>query len=79
MNPKLAKLQAYPFDKLRPLFKDTTPVPRHNGRVAAGSVVVSGNLPAVDGRYGQYCGVSVKRVDAKTRAKTSSNELLRGN
>jgi 2,3,4,5-tetrahydropyridine-2-carboxylate N-succinyltransferase len=48
------------------------------GRVPAGSVVVSGNLPSPDGRYGLYCAVIVKKVDAKTRAKTSLNELLRG-
>src|SRR5262245_29933838 len=48
------------------------------GRVPAGSVVVSGNLPSADGKYGLYCAVIVKKVDAKTRAKTSLNELLRG-
>ena len=48
------------------------------GRVPAGSVVVSGNLPSADGKYGLYCAVIVKTVDAKTRAKTSLNELLRG-
>ncbi|MCX7962422.1 MAG: 2,3,4,5-tetrahydropyridine-2,6-dicarboxylate N-succinyltransferase [Burkholderiales bacterium] len=48
------------------------------GRVPAGSVVVPGTLPAPDGRYALYCAVIVKRVDAKTRAKTSLNELLRG-
>ena len=48
------------------------------GRVPAGSVVVSGNLPSSDGKYGLYCAVIVKKVDAKTRAKTSPNELLRG-
>ncbi|MCC7199015.1 MAG: 2,3,4,5-tetrahydropyridine-2,6-dicarboxylate N-succinyltransferase [Gammaproteobacteria bacterium] len=48
------------------------------GRVPAGSVVVSGNLPSSDGRYSLYCAVIVKRVDAQTRAKTSINELLRG-
>jgi len=48
------------------------------GRVPAGSVVVSGNLPSPDGSYGLYCAVIVKKVDAKTRAKTSLNELLRG-
>ena len=48
------------------------------GRVPAGSVVVSGSLPSQDGRYSLYCAVIVKRVDAKTRAKTSLNELLRG-
>ncbi|HEX2567159.1 MAG TPA: 2,3,4,5-tetrahydropyridine-2,6-dicarboxylate N-succinyltransferase [Burkholderiales bacterium] len=48
------------------------------GRVPAGSVVVSGTLPSPDGKYGLYCAVIVKTVDAKTRAKTSLNELLRG-
>ena len=48
------------------------------GRVPAGSVVVSGSLPSPDGRYSLYCAVIVKRVDARTRAKTSLNELLRG-
>ncbi len=48
------------------------------GRVPAGSVVVSGNLPSPDGKYSLYCAVIVKQVDAKTRAKTSINELLRG-
>ena len=48
------------------------------GRVPAGSVVVPGTLPSTDGKYGLYCAVIVKRVDAKTRAKTSLNELLRG-
>ena len=48
------------------------------GRVPAGSVVVSGNLPSADGSYSLYCAVIVKRVDAKTRAKTGINELLRG-
>ncbi|HEX7328541.1 MAG TPA: 2,3,4,5-tetrahydropyridine-2,6-dicarboxylate N-succinyltransferase [Casimicrobiaceae bacterium] len=47
------------------------------GRVPAGSVVVSGSLPAADGSHGLYCAVIVKRVDAKTRAKTGVNELLR--
>jgi 2,3,4,5-tetrahydropyridine-2,6-dicarboxylate N-succinyltransferase len=48
------------------------------GRVPPGSVVVPGTLPSSDGRYGLYCAVIVKRVDAQTRAKTSINELLRG-
>jgi len=48
------------------------------GRIPAGSVVVSGTLPASDGKCQLYCAVIVKRVDAKTRAKTSINELLRG-
>jgi 2,3,4,5-tetrahydropyridine-2-carboxylate N-succinyltransferase len=47
------------------------------GRVPAGSVVVSGNLPSADGKYSLYCAVIVKQVDAKTRAKVSLNELLR--
>ncbi|MBV8030476.1 MAG: 2,3,4,5-tetrahydropyridine-2,6-dicarboxylate N-succinyltransferase [Betaproteobacteria bacterium] len=48
------------------------------GRVPAGSVVVSGTLPSPDGKYSLYCAVIVKKVDAKTRAKTSLNDLLRG-
>jgi 2,3,4,5-tetrahydropyridine-2-carboxylate N-succinyltransferase len=47
------------------------------GRIPAGSVVVPGSLPASDGSYSLYCAVIVKRVDAKTRAKTGLNELLR--
>jgi 2,3,4,5-tetrahydropyridine-2,6-dicarboxylate N-succinyltransferase len=47
------------------------------GRIPAGSVVVSGNLPSADGKYSLYCAVIVKKVDAGTRAKTSINELLR--
>ena len=48
------------------------------GRVPAGAVVVPGNLPSADGKVSLYCAVIVKRVDAQTRAKTSINELLRG-
>ena len=48
------------------------------GRIPPGSVVVSGNLPGHDGRYSLYCAVIIKKVDAKTRAKTGINELLRG-
>lgn len=48
------------------------------GRIPAGSVVVSGNLPSACGKYSLYCAVIVKKVDAKTRAKTGINELLRG-
>ncbi len=48
------------------------------GRIPAGSVVVSGTLPSSDGACQLYCAVIVKRVDAKTRAKTSINDLLRG-
>jgi 2,3,4,5-tetrahydropyridine-2-carboxylate N-succinyltransferase len=47
------------------------------GRIPAGSVVVPGTLPSSDGKYGLYCAVIVKRVDAQTRAKTSINDLLR--
>lgn len=47
------------------------------GRVPAGSVVVSGNLPSVEGKYSLYCAVIVKRVDEKTRSKVGINELLR--
>ena len=47
------------------------------GRIPAGSVVVSGNLPSQDGRYSLYCAVIVKQVDAKTRSKTGLNDLLR--
>jgi 2,3,4,5-tetrahydropyridine-2-carboxylate N-succinyltransferase len=47
------------------------------GRIPAGSVVVSGTLPAADGSHSLYCAVIVKRVDARTRAKTSLNDLLR--
>jgi 2,3,4,5-tetrahydropyridine-2,6-dicarboxylate N-succinyltransferase len=49
----------------------------HYGRVPAGSVVVSGNLPSKCGKYSLYCAVIVKKVDAQTRSKTSINELLR--
>ena len=47
------------------------------GRIPAGSVVVSGNLPSKDGSYSLYCAVIVKRVDEKTRSKVGINELLR--
>jgi 2,3,4,5-tetrahydropyridine-2-carboxylate N-succinyltransferase len=47
------------------------------GRVPAGSVVVSGSLPAADGSHSLYAAVIVKQVDAQTRSKTSINELLR--
>ena len=54
----------------------------HLGRVPPYSVVVSGTMPGralPDGSPGPglYCAVIVKRVDEKTRAKTSINELLR--
>jgi 2,3,4,5-tetrahydropyridine-2-carboxylate N-succinyltransferase len=47
------------------------------GRVPPYSVVVSGSLPQNDGRPSLYCAVIIKRVDERTRAKTSINELLR--
>ncbi len=54
----------------------------YRGQVPPYSVVVPGTLPGrplADGRPGPnlYCAVIVKRVDARTRAKTSINELLR--
>jgi 2,3,4,5-tetrahydropyridine-2-carboxylate N-succinyltransferase len=48
----------------------------HLGKVPPYSVVVSGSLPSEKGPN-LYCAVIVKRVDEKTRAKTSINELLR--
>jgi 2,3,4,5-tetrahydropyridine-2-carboxylate N-succinyltransferase len=47
------------------------------GRVPAGSVVVAGSLPSQTGGCQLYCAIIVKQVDAKTRAKTSINQLLR--
>ncbi len=53
----------------------------HIGRVPPYSVVVSGSMPGpvVDGRPtpSLYCAVIIKRVDEKTRSKTSINDLLR--
>jgi 2,3,4,5-tetrahydropyridine-2,6-dicarboxylate N-succinyltransferase len=46
------------------------------GEVPAGSVVVAGSMPSKNG-INLYCAVIVKRVDAKTRSKTSINDLLR--
>jgi len=47
------------------------------GKVPAGSVVIPGSLPASNGKYARYCAIIMKQVDAKTRAKTALNELLR--
>jgi 2,3,4,5-tetrahydropyridine-2-carboxylate N-succinyltransferase len=47
------------------------------GRIPAGSVVIAGNMPKAGGKYSLYCAVIVKKVDAKTRASTSLNDLLR--
>ena len=54
----------------------------HIGKVPPYSVVVSGTLPGKpfpnnEPGPGLYCAVIVKRVDARTRAKTAINELLR--
>ena len=47
------------------------------GEIPAYSVVVPGTLPSKDGSHSLACAVIVKTVDAKTRAKTGVNELLR--
>ena len=47
------------------------------GRVPPYSVVVPGTLPQGPDRPSLYCAVIVKRVDERTRSKTSINELLR--
>ena len=47
------------------------------GKVPAYSVVVPGSMPSSKGNVSLYCAVIVKTVDAKTRSKTSVNELLR--
>jgi 2,3,4,5-tetrahydropyridine-2,6-dicarboxylate N-succinyltransferase len=49
----------------------------HYGRVPEYSVVVPGSMPGKDGGPGLACAVIVKRVDERTRSKTSINELLR--
>jgi 2,3,4,5-tetrahydropyridine-2-carboxylate N-succinyltransferase len=64
------------------LTASTKIVERHSGEVFVGrvppySVVVSGSLPQGEGRPSLYCAVIIKRVDERTRAKTSINELLR--
>ncbi|WP_316012917.1 2,3,4,5-tetrahydropyridine-2,6-dicarboxylate N-succinyltransferase [Roseobacter sp. HKCCA0434] len=61
--------------------KSTKIVDRETGEVMYGevppySVVVSGSMPSTNGVH-LYCAVIVKRVDEKTRSKTSVNELLR--
>jgi 2,3,4,5-tetrahydropyridine-2-carboxylate N-succinyltransferase len=65
----------------------TTIIDRASGEIFRGevppySVVVSGTMPGKALPNGQpgpnlYCAVIVKRVDEKTRSKTSINELLR--
>jgi 2,3,4,5-tetrahydropyridine-2-carboxylate N-succinyltransferase len=49
----------------------------HYGRVPPYSVIVPGSVPGASGGPALYCAVIVKQVDARTRAKTSINELLR--
>ncbi|WMY95478.1 MAG: 2,3,4,5-tetrahydropyridine-2,6-dicarboxylate N-succinyltransferase [Arsenophonus sp.] len=49
----------------------------HYGRIPAGSVVVSGNLPSKNKKYSLYCAVIIKKIDEKTRKKTKINELIR--
>jgi 2,3,4,5-tetrahydropyridine-2-carboxylate N-succinyltransferase len=49
----------------------------HIGKVPPYSVVVSGTMGGGNGKPSLYCAVIVKRVDERTRAKTSINELLR--
>ncbi len=57
-------------------------VDRDTGKITQGevppySVVVSGTVPGKNGGPSLYCAVIVKRVDERTRSKTSINELLR--
>ena len=57
-------------------------VDRETGQITQGevppySVVVPGTLPGKSGGPGLYCAIIVKRVDERTRSKTSINELLR--
>jgi 2,3,4,5-tetrahydropyridine-2-carboxylate N-succinyltransferase len=57
-------------------------VDRHTGEIFQGrvppySVVGSGSLGGGNGKPGLYCAVIIKTVDARTRSKTSINELLR--
>jgi 2,3,4,5-tetrahydropyridine-2-carboxylate N-succinyltransferase len=59
-----------------PIYDRTTDTVSY-GRIPAGSVVISGNLPKEGGKYSLYAAIIVKRVDAQTRAKTSLNDLLR--
>ncbi len=51
----------------------------HYGKVPAYSVVVPGTMPSKNNPGGPalYCVVIVKKVDEKTRSKTSINDLLR--
>ena len=62
--------------------QSTKIVDRHSGEIFQGrvppySVVVPGSLGGGPGKPALYCAVIIKRVDERTRAKTSINELLR--
>ena len=62
--------------------QSTKIVDRHTGEILQGrvppySVVVPGSLGGGPGKPALYCAVIIKRVDERTRAKTSINELLR--
>ncbi len=62
--------------------QSTKIVDRHTGEIFIGkvppySVVVPGTLGGGNGKPSLYCGVIIKRVDERTRSKTSINELLR--
>ncbi len=62
--------------------QSTKIVDRESGKVMYGevppySVVVAGSMPSEKGGPSLYCAVIVKRVDERTRSKTSINELLR--
>jgi 2,3,4,5-tetrahydropyridine-2-carboxylate N-succinyltransferase len=59
-----------------PIYDRATKTILH-GLIPSGSVVISGSLPSPDGCYNKYCAIIIKRVDEKTRSKTSINELLR--
>jgi len=64
------------------LTASTKIVDRHSGEIFQGkvppySVVVSGSMGGGPGKPALYCAVIVKRVDERTRAKTSINDLLR--
>lgn len=47
------------------------------GRVPENAVVIAGSLPSKDGCYHRNAAIIVKRADARTRSKTSINDLLR--
>lgn len=49
----------------------------HYGKIPPYSVVIPGSLPSKSGDYNLNAAIIVKQVDAKTRSKTSLNDLLR--